>query len=306
MAYPGDLSNPAPAAAAGLMKSARLTADDLEQLAAAFRPSWELDDAPFTGAGSIAPADLHALQGSGGTHADIRAAAQAPITRAPAAYPTAQPPVAQPTAAPALAAPAPPVRAGNGARPAPVAPTWVPEPLPNIVVERGITAADIAAAGPPPPPAAPTPLGPPVVVGHPDAQSMDRLAKTRIVHRAAPTMSAPKESTGSFDLGRSPFGGPSKRPLWIGAGAGVVALAAIAIWAATGSNSETRPPPAPILVKTYAAPPPAIPPPPPETTPIVVAPPPKTVPVNPLPAAVAPPFSRSSRLRRRLPWRSGQ
>jgi len=58
----------------------------LERLATAFRASWELDDAPFTGAGSLSPADVRALQG-GGTHAEVRATVpgsfSSPTTAAP-------------------------------------------------------------------------------------------------------------------------------------------------------------------------------------------------------------------------------
>src|SRR5580700_8785195 len=69
MAYQGD---PVPKGPAGF-ENAPLTPDDLERLATAFRPSWELDEAPFTGAGTMSAADVQALQG-GGTHADVRAA----------------------------------------------------------------------------------------------------------------------------------------------------------------------------------------------------------------------------------------
>ena len=88
----------------------RLSPDDLDQLAAAFRPSWEFDEAPFTGAGTMSPADLHALQGGGGTHADIRAVAQA-------------------AAAPAI----------NGAH-APPKPAASHEPEDSVIIDRSITA----------------------------------------------------------------------------------------------------------------------------------------------------------------------
>ncbi len=276
------------------MKTARLSTDDLDQLAAAFRPSWELDDAPFTGAGTMAPADLRALQGSGGTRADVRNASQAPpIAHAPVApatvahAPVAQAPVARASAAPPPVAPGPAGHAGHDARSVAPAAAQAHEPEAKVVVNHGITAAHIAAAGPVPPPMAPTPLGPPVFVAPAASGSADRLAQTRIVQRAA--VPAPKESTGSFDLGRSPFGRKSKLPLWIGLGAGVVTLAAVAIWAGTGSTETKAPPPAPTAIaKTAQSPLPDIPPPPPETTPTVVAAPPRTVPVSALPTAIAP------------------
>ncbi len=51
--------------------SGGLTPEDAERLAAAFRPSWELDDAPFTGAGTLSATDVAALQG-GGIVAEVR------------------------------------------------------------------------------------------------------------------------------------------------------------------------------------------------------------------------------------------
>src|SRR5277367_2131119 len=118
MAYPGDPSGPA-AKGPGAFAGARLTADDFDQLAAAFRPSWEFDEAPFVGAGTMSPSDLRALQGGGGTHADIRAVAQAAAA---------------------------PVANGAHAPPKP-APTAAHEPEDSVIIDRSITAAAIA---PPP------------------------------------------------------------------------------------------------------------------------------------------------------------
>jgi hypothetical protein len=270
MAYPGDPSGPA-AKGSSSFAGGRLSADDLDQLAAAFRPSWEFDEAPFVGAGTMSPADLHALQGGGGTHADIRAVAQA-------------------AAAPAI----------NGAHAPPKPAAVFHEPEDSVIIDRSITA---AALTPPPPPApelvrAPVAAGPviapavvpvfapmtppPAAVQAPRAA--DRLAQTRIVRRPAVQVPVPRESTGSFDaraLGRS------KRPLWIGLGAGAVVLVAVGIWATSGSSSEPAAPAAP--AKTVQAAVPDIPPPPPETTPEPPpAPPPKTVPISAL-AQVPPP-----------------
>jgi hypothetical protein len=237
----------------------------------------------------MAPADLRALQSGGGTHADVRVAAHSGVAPAPAAPAPMAPihaSVAPVAIAPARVLPAPaPVLPGNSAQAAPaVARAHDPG---QKKVESVITAADIAAAGPLPPPAAPTPLGPPVIARPPP--SADRLAKTRIVQRAPQAVPAPKESTGSFDLGRSPFGRRSKGPLWIGAGVGAVALAAAGIWVAMGgSETKTPPPPPPVLVRTAEPQAPAIPPPPPETTATVVAPPPKVTPVAAPPPAPPP------------------
>ncbi len=287
MAYPGDPSGPA-AKGSSSFAGGRLSPDDLDQLAAAFRPSWEFDEAPFVGAGTMSPGDLHALQGGGGTHADIRAVAQA-------------------AAAPAI----------NGAHAPPKPAAASHEPEDSVIIDRSITAAALA---PPqasplqspllqaPPPPAPEPVRPPSIAPPPavaplaapvlapmapsplspvavySPRSADRLAQTRIVRRSVQAP-VPRESTGSFDaraLGRS------KRPLWIGLGAGAVVLVAVGIWATSGSSSEAPAPAAP--AKTVQAAVPDIPPPPPETTPEPPpAPPPKTVSVMALPQVAAPP-----------------
>ncbi|HTB72883.1 MAG TPA: hypothetical protein VK762_06550 [Polyangiaceae bacterium] len=286
MAYPGDPSGPA-AKGSSSFAGGRLSPDDLDQLAAAFRPSWEFDEAPFVGAGTMSPGDLHALQGGGGTHADIRAVAQA-------------------AAAPAI----------NGAHAPPKPAVASHEPEDSVIIDRSITAAALTPPQAPPPQAPPhqAPLPPPpaaepvrpVSVAPPPAvapmaapvlapmapspvavqapRSADRLAQTRIVRRSV-QVPVPRESTGSFDaraLGRS------KRPLWIGLGAGAVVLVAVGIWATSGSSSEAPAPAAP--AKTVQAAAPDIPPPPPETTPEPPpAPPPKTVSVMALPQVAAPP-----------------
>ena len=69
MAHPADPAVKAPATFA----NARLTPEEADRLAAMFRPSWEFDDAPFTGAASLSPSEIQALQG-GGVRADVRAA----------------------------------------------------------------------------------------------------------------------------------------------------------------------------------------------------------------------------------------
>src|SRR5271166_642101 len=80
MAYPGSPpKGPVP------FEKAPLTPDDFERLATAFRPSWELDEAPFTGAGTLSAGDVRALQG-GGTHADVRAHAFSALTTAQSAH----------------------------------------------------------------------------------------------------------------------------------------------------------------------------------------------------------------------------
>ncbi len=270
MAYPGAPSGPTVKGTA-TFAGGSLTADDLDQLASAFRPSWEFDEAPFVGAGTMSPNDLRALQGGGGIHADVRAAAQsAPV------------PLTNGTHAPAK-----PAAVSN-------------EPETSVIIDRRITAAEMAPAPQQSrPPVAPAVVAPAVVVAAPfvappvmtpaPPPMADRLAQTRIVSRRAPVPAA-RESTGSFDA-RALRG--SKRPLWIGLGVGAVALVAVGVWAASGSSSEATPAPAPVIVKkSVETAAPDIPPPPPETTPAAVVPPPKTVPISALaqvPAPAAPP-----------------
>ncbi|HLK35528.1 MAG TPA: hypothetical protein VKU41_02165 [Polyangiaceae bacterium] len=110
MAYPSDPSSPAPGDKAAFA-NARLSADDFDRLAAAFRPSWELDDAPFTGPGSMSPSEIQAVQG-GGVRADVRAMLQASNGTHAAQVPaglnaTAPVPAAPPMTTPVMARPAP-------------------------------------------------------------------------------------------------------------------------------------------------------------------------------------------------------
>jgi hypothetical protein len=255
MAYPGDPSGP-PSRGGTSFVAGRLTPDDFEQLAAAFRPSWEFDEAPFTGPGSMSPSELHALQGGGGTHADVRVAA--PLTNGVHGHA-----IPKPTAATA-------------------------ELQDSVIVDRALTTADIPLpVSAPAPTPAPTPFGPPVSVPAPALvaparpASPDRLAQTRIVQRPVAVIPLSRDSTGSFDVGKG-----SKRSLWIAIGVGVFALGGIGIWQLSGSPNAAAPP-APTVVATPAPtrPPPDIPP-PPETTaatpPSPVAQVPKTVPVSAL------------------------
>ena len=258
MAYPGDPSGPA-AKGPGAFASARLTADDFEHLAAAFRPSWELDEAPFTGSGTMSPADLQALQGGGGTHADVRAAVVAP----------APPPAPLTHAVPKA--------------------TVSQEPEDSIIIDRSVTD-NIAAAARTPLGAAVIPVQPPapppapVMAPPPPAHTPERLAKTRIVPR--PVIPVAPESTGS--MAAAAAFGRSKKPLWIGLGAGVVALAGLGIWiGSSGSSDSASPPAAPATiaktVETQAREVPA----PPETTAAATTAAPTPPPAAPRPSAVS-------------------
>src|ERR1700678_4438006 len=118
MAYQGDPVSKGPAG----FENAPLTPDDLERLATAFRPSWELDEAPFTGAGSLSAADVQALQ-AGGTHADVRAATHIASSAFPPARTAArgEPAESMVVAEPVVAPPPPPP-------PPPAASPWAPVP----------------------------------------------------------------------------------------------------------------------------------------------------------------------------------
>jgi hypothetical protein len=247
MAYPNDPSSPA-AGEHGAFANARLSPDDFERLANAFRPSWELDDAPFTGAASFSPADLRALQG-GGTRAEVRAVAQATN--------------------------------GGGYPPPVVAAPHVPEGA--GVVDRPAPPVDVA-----PPPPAPVARPSTPAFARPSAPPLDLSPRPRVANRAAPPMPvAPvaRARLPSADL-EEPFARSSKKPLWLGLGAGAVGLIVVGIWAVSGHGPDKSPAPAVVSVDMRAqdnAPP--IPPPPQETATAVPASPP---PLPARPAAAVP------------------
>src|SRR5580704_8653733 len=167
MAYQGD---PAPKGPAGF-ENAPLSSDDLERISAEFRPSWELDEAPFTGAGTMSAADVQALQ-AGGTHVDVRAATRVvssafPPTRSVGAVEPAESMV---VAAPAVAPPPPPppppvaaqgVQAPQAAQAAQAAQQWAPAPAAPQVY-------------------APVPAATPVAA-QPSQAALDAMAATRII-----------------------------------------------------------------------------------------------------------------------------
>src|SRR5579884_2590963 len=108
MAYPGDPSDPAAKGQGGGLAT-RLTADDFERLAAAFRPSWELDDAALTQPGAASSAAVRVMPGGG-----------AAFTPAPVA---------------------------NGMH-APAKRVASHEPDESVIIDRSVTAADIASGTP--------------------------------------------------------------------------------------------------------------------------------------------------------------
>lgn len=249
MAHPADTGPKAPGAFAG----ARLSPEDCERLASMFRPSWELDDAPFAGPGSLSERDLHALQG-GGIHADVRAATQS---------------YAQTT---------------NGAH-APPAPTHSDEPENSVIIDRTITAQDIGqgpAAKPAPaklggtmlgmaPPPAPqhvpgsTPPPPPsparVSTKPPLASQRPRAPQ---FHVGPPTPPKGRPAV-SLDLDEA-YPRKSKTGLFVGVGVGAAAVLGVIVWLASSSgSSEKAAVPAPTETHTVEDKLSAIPPPPPIT-----------------------------------------
>ena len=281
MAHPADIAPKTPAAFAG----GRLSPEEAERLASTFRPSWELDDAPFTGPGTLSESDLRALQG-GGTHAEVRAAAQSDGHQKHA-------------------------YASNGAHPAP-APTQSHEPENSVIIDRSITAdaapKATAAAKPagvtmlgmappivpqavvqvaPQPVPEPVPAAPAPVLQRPPTPVSRRPAAPSF--NVSPPVVKPRPKPVSVDLEES-YPKKSKTGLWVGLGLGGVAVLGLVGWLATSSGSgEKAAQPAPTAT-TKAADDKlsAVPPPPPPTTaaaptPTADTPPPATT------AAAAPP-----------------
>lgn len=284
MAHPADTGSKAQ----GAFAAGRLSPEDADRLAAMFRPSWELDDAPFTGPGSLEPSEVRALQG-GGVHADVRAAAQN------AAY------------------------ASNGAHAVP-APQASHEPENSVVIDRSITAEDIAQAppakpvavkpigtgtmlgmaAPPAPQAAPQPVPavpqapppPPVSAKPPPPTSVkppppSQRPKAPQFTVGPPTAARPKAVSVDLDVG---YPKKSRTPLYAGLGGVAVLVIGGIIWAASSSGSgEKAATPVPTATQTVEDKAAAIPPPPPATqaataATTVTAPPPATTTV-----AAAPP-----------------
>ena len=342
MASPEDPSD----SSGGSAAAKELTADDFERLSSIFRPSWKLDDAPFTAGATLSQEQVQALQGKephrqagvatailNGAHpVAVAARAAAALDEAPFKAATRiglQPPAALdalPTAPPRPAS-TPPSPAGvpaaaQAAAPPPPAPPWNPA---NVVAAPLPGSRTIISSAPPPPgPANADPAG-----GVPPAQ---RPTVPSFTAEATPSQRALAQDD---DEDRSPFSPPamipsgpwgersrstaarteilrrpgkSRRPMWLGIGAAVAALA-VAAWllAAAGPHPsptpvapqetvETKAPdipppreaPAPPVSAVVAAPP--APPEPPAAAPnapVQAIPPPEAPPV-PSPPAAAP------------------
>jgi hypothetical protein len=278
MAHPADI---APKAFA----SGRLSPEEAERLASTFRPSWELDDAPFTGAGNLSEADLRALQG-GGTHSDVRAVAGGHTGNN--------------------------AHASNGAH-APPAPTQSHEPENSVIIDRTITAD--AAPAPSPKPVAARPPGStilgmaPAPIQAPQPASVPPQAAAPAPMLARPptpgrpvapafNMSGPvakprPKPAAAVDLDEGYPKKQGKTGLWVGLGVGGVAVLGLVIWlvaSSGGPDKAAAAQPEPTATATKAADDKlsAVPPPPPATTAAAGAPTADTPPA-PTAAATVPP-----------------
>ncbi len=294
MAHPADPAIKAPLTFA----NARLTPEEADRLAAMFRPSWEFDDAPFTGAGSLTPSEIQALQG-GGVRADVRAAAATAV--------------------------APPVKNGTHAAAA-------HEPENSVVIDRSITASDLPSGAAQPvggpkagaktimgglqAPLAPPPAEPPVAAppAAPPSKPISQRPAAPDFRVGPPVSSRSPASIRQAIQIDEPVTYPrkSRKGLFLGLGAAAAVIVGIGIYVATAGGEKPAPaaatttatekptqdklsavpPPPPAATTTVTAADPTPPPPPPAQTTAAAAPPPPPTPVAPvtaLPAAPTPP-----------------
>jgi hypothetical protein len=281
MPHPAETAPKAPAA----FGSTRLTPEEADRLASTIRPSWDLDDAPFTGPGSLSPDAVQALQG-GGTLPDVRAAANEVPSRS---------------------------QASNGSYPPPPA-RLSPEPESSVILEDGL-AAEIAPAEPQPvpmtrpestltgmPAARVAAVADDVLSPSAQAESLPRPLQRPLTPQRPVAPAFQFAPTGSFqpkpaalDLDES-YPRKSKTTVWVALGLGAVAVVGLVAWIAsssgssdptpaaaattTAANDKTSTVPPPPAITAAAAVPPAIEPPaPPPAAPPPMAP----VPVDALP-----------------------
>jgi hypothetical protein len=220
--------------------------DRLERLATSFRPSWELDEAPFTGAGTLSAGDIRALQG-GGTHVDVRAAlATAQASHAPAKPAAAlDEPANKVIVDPSLVAPpmsARPDRPNPASSAGPWAASTAMPPL--------ATAGPARASNRPPAPTGPA----------------GTVPSTQRITARPPRPAFATEPSLSIGTKKSKMG------LVLGAAGAAVVLVGGVMWLASGGSD--KPVAAPVPTETTAEKVlPSIPPPPPETVAANAAPP---------------------------------
>jgi hypothetical protein len=230
MAFPGN-----PSKGSAGFENAPLTPDDYERLATAFRPSWELDEAPFTGAGALSPTDIRALQG-GGTHADVRAAALGGLGGVGGAT-------------------------GNGAHPPPKPTVMVDEPSTKVIV-------DITSA---PPPTVQVAAERPRVVASPGPWVAASGAEVAAAVAPQPqskviTVRPPRPAFQSDAAYPKPG---SKTGLWAAIGGAAVLVVGGVVWLASGSSESAEKAAQPATTQKVQDRTASIPPPPPE--PVVAA-----------------------------------
>jgi hypothetical protein len=240
-----------------------LSPDEAERFAAAFKPSWEFDDAPFTQVTTLPQTDLESLE-AGGVNSDVRRNMHVPDSERSQSVP----------------AHAPPVRVETQ------------EPEVSVIIDRSLT----ASPEPPPPKPSVRPVAP---VASPFAAQLAAaaVAPNRIV---APVARSRANADESLELPASLK--KSNKGLFIGLGAAVAAAALVfAVRAATSGPDDTAAPPTATATAPIPSPP-SVPAPPaatPVTSPALTSVPLSSLPMaspSPVtPAAAAPPQVQPSR-----------
>jgi len=202
MAYPGDSSDPTPDGGA----RDEASAEELERLAAAFRPSWQLDDAPFTGGAHFSAGEIQALEGAE-TRAQVKAA----------------------------------MDASNGAR-LPPKPVAFRQPPSTVIIETTPEAKPVAPGraqstivGMPPGPSLPN-----------VQQASSPRVMPLSAASASPWLppASPWQPPAVDDPDDSPFPRRSKKPLWFGVGvclAGAIGLG-LGAWTTMSKSAPEAPP----------------------------------------------------------------
>ncbi len=230
MAFPTDPTNPAGASASALA-NARLTPEDAERLAATFRPSWELEDAPVSVVSALVDSDLRAMK-PGRTAADVRGA----------------------------------VHALNGTH-APAPATILREEPNSVIIDGGGDVASAAApAAPDMPRTAPASGAAAPQAQMPQQRTLVMAAQRTLVMPNAPTLVRPsgRRSMPSVDLSGVDFGKRAKLALWLGLCAAALLLLGVSVWfASTSAQQKERTIPVPPAETAEATGQSRIPPPPP-------------------------------------------
>ena len=219
-----------------------LSPEEAERLASSFRPSWELDEAPFTGAGTLSASDLLALQG-GGTLAEVTDLAGKAGGFGPGATMPRTPEGTGPDATILSAPPAPTAVAAAPDTKAIADETVVTAPPPMDLLEIG---EPIAGAHGPTGTAVlgmePRPLEPPRPQPAAVTEVLAQLegGRSASARGADPLALTEAAAVDTAVFRRNPFGGSKTRLLAMAGGAGALVLILV-IWAATRSSSDEAP-----------------------------------------------------------------